>query len=100
MFTLEPEAVSVIIAVVIVGVDVAPLAYVTVIVPPLTVNALDIINSEKAQKVEIDYDSISLEFSAGELAGSKFYAYYVIANKNKTGVNKYILKNLKMLQIT
>lgn len=51
---------------------------------PITVNALDIINSEKAQKVEIDYDSISLEFSAGELAGSKFYAYYVIANKNKT----------------
>ena len=39
MFTLEPEVVSVIIAVVIVGVDVVPLAYVTVIIPPFTVNA-------------------------------------------------------------
>ena len=39
MFTAVPVVFSVIIAVVIVGVDVVPLAYVTVIIPPFTVNA-------------------------------------------------------------
>lgn len=66
----------------------------------LNVNAYDIINSEKAQVLPVEYDSISLEFSAGELTGQEFYAYYVIANKNKTFVTNVYSFSTNVIEVT
>lgn len=54
---------------------------------PLTLTADELIARADVQKKEIDKDVISIQFTAGDLACDEFYAYYVVANKNKTSLS-------------
>lgn len=51
---------------------------------PLTLTVDELIAREDVQVSEIDADSIATQFTAGDLAGSHYYAYYAITNKNNT----------------
>ncbi len=55
---------------------------------PLTLTAEELIARDDVQKKEITSDSIAISFSAGELAGDEYYAYYVVSNKNQTSLSK------------
>lgn len=55
---------------------------------PLTLTAEELIAYENVQKIAIEADSVSLAFTAGDLADSKYYGYYVVANKNKSKLSQ------------
>lgn len=50
----------------------------------LSLTAEELLAREDVQKAEISTDFIQAQFNSGDLAGKKYYAYYVLSNKNKT----------------